>query len=356
MDRLLDSFKVTHSQTYMIMYYIIVASIVAIILGILWLIYFIKTGFSLKGLLAGTPSLPNIATNSIIFFIAGMIFISILFILVRSQWSDATTTLPTDNQGKIPVNKTFWNPFTADNPIDPRNLRVNQEEWQPKNCNAMTLGVEIVIFNSRAPSASSPYRHLLHRGSEDLVLFAPNTPGSSPIGAGGLADGLPSEMAPGIFIDRFTNDLIIYVDTDPVDPIYSNVNHSFRESIRVNDLPLNIPFYLHLTLNGKVLEVYVNCRLAGTKLLHGMPRGMPNEWYGRSGFATSQAIVQNLTLWDGALNTFDLMKLCGKKIKVKKETWELVLSGALPILNLSKCGEVSIGSETISGSISLEHV
>ena len=85
MDSLLDSFKVTHSQTYMIMYYIILASVVAIILGIMWLIYFIRSGFSLKGLFAGMPSLPNIATNSIIFFIAGMIFISILFIFA-AKW------------------------------------------------------------------------------------------------------------------------------------------------------------------------------------------------------------------------------------------------------------------------------
>ena len=72
---------------------------------------------------------------------------------------------------------------------------------------------------------------------------------------------------------------------------------------------------------------------------------MPTQWYGRSGFAAAQGIAQNLTLWDGPLNTFDIMKLCKKKIQIKKEAWELLMSGALPILNISKCGDVSIGSE-----------
>ncbi len=310
----------------------------------MWLIYFFRSGFTLKGIFSGIPQFPNIATNTIIYIIAGIVFVSILYILVRSQIISSTTTLQTDNLGIIPVHKTFWNPNDTDDTTELRSLRVNQEDWAPKNCISSSIGVEIVIFNSRAPNASSPYRHLLHRGSEDLSLFVPNSPGSSPIGAGGLADGLPSEMSPGIFIDRFTNDLIIYVDTDPVDKVYSNINHSFRESIRINDLPLNIPFYLHLILNGKVLEIYVNCRLAGTKLLHGMPRKTPNEWYGRTGFSASQAIVQNLTLWDGSLNTFDILKLCNKKIKINKDALGFVTSESQPLLNFSKCGDVPVNS------------
>lgn len=355
MDRLLESFKVTKKQTYMIMYFMIFIVVVLVIFGAIGLIYFVRNGFTLQvsQLQQQAQSyIPNIALNTVLYILAGVIFVLILYILLGNQ-GERLDRLPKDNQGIIPANKLFWKPDTTDNSLDPRNLRVNQEDWQPTNCNGMTLGVEMIIFNSRAPSANSPYRHLLHRGSEDLSLFNPNTsnigdgsPGSAvPPGAGGVADGLPSEMSPGVFIDRFTNDMIIYVDTDPVDPVYSNAVHSFRESIRVNDIPLNTPFYLHISINSKVLEVYINCKLAGTKLLHGRLRAMPTQWYGRSGFAAAQGIVQNLTLWDGPLNTFDIMKLCKKKIQIKKEAWELLMSGALPILNISKCGDVSIGSE-----------
>lgn len=359
MDRLLDSFKVTNNHTYTIMYFLIFAGVVLIIFGAIGLVYFIRNGFTLQPFTnalsqagqAVQPYLPNIALNTVLYILAGVIFVLILYILIGSPQRDL---VPKDNQGIIPNNKLFWQPESTDNPLDPRNLRVRQEDWQAANCNGMSLGAEMVIFNSRAPSANSPYRHILHRGSEDLSLYEPSSSSSSSssspgavAGSGGLADGLPSEMSPGVFIDRFTNDLIIYVDTDPVDTVFTNSVHAFRESIRVNDIPLNIPFYLHLSVNGKVMEVYINCKLAGTKLLHGKLRAMPTEWYGRTGFATAQAIVQNLTLWDGPLNTFDVMKLCKKKIHIKKESWDLLASGSIPILNISKCGGVSIGSQEI---------
>ena len=355
MDHLLDSFKKANNEAYSIMYFFIFAGIVTIIIVVFGVYFLLKNGVTPAFLVSKVPALPNMPVNSVLYFFGGAIFVVIIYVLIRSQMRSDIRTLENDNQGKIPINKTFWQPATLENPIDPRNLRVTEDDWKPKNCNGLTLGVEMVIFNSRAPSAASPYKHLLYRGSGDLSSFAPNSPGSAPMGSGGLNDGIPTVMNPGIFLDRFTNDIIIFVDTDPVDAIYSKVGHAFRESIRINDLPLNVPFYLHLTLNGKVLEVYVNCRLAGTRLLHGLPRQVGNEWYGRTGFAPAQAIVQNLTLWDGVLNTFDLMKLCGNKIKIKKETWDLAIAGSIPSIGVSQCGEVSITSKAYSTGISIEH-
>jgi len=280
MDRLLDSFKVAHNETYSIMYFFIFLLTLTIVIVAFSIFMLIKNGFTLSWAASKIPALPNFTLNSALYFLAGAIFIIILYILARSQM-ETGLVLSNSNQGIIPPNKTFWKPYFLSNLIDPRNLRVTEAEWDPKNCNALSLGVEIVIFNSRAQSIeTSPYRNLLYRGSEDLSNFTPNSPGSAPLGAGGLNDGLPSEMSPGVFVDRFTNDLIVFVDTDPIDEIYKDINHAFRESIRINDLPLNVPFYLHLIIKGKILEVYVNCRLAGTKLLHGKPRNVPNEWYG----------------------------------------------------------------------------
>jgi len=356
MDRLLDSFKVADNQAYSIMYFFIFALVLTIILVVVGGITLMKSGITPAFLLAKLPPLPNVAVNSVMYFFAGAVFITILFVLYRSQYIMTSKVLNLNaNQGRIPPHKTFWIPAKMENPLDPRNLRVTEDEWQPTVCDALTMGIEVVISNTRAPDVASPYKHLVYRGSSDLQDFKPNSPGSMPIGAGGLNDGLPSEMSPGVFIDRFTNDIIVFVDTDPVDNIYKNVSHSFRESIRINDLPLNVPFYLHLTLVGKVLEVYVNCRLAGTKLLHGRPRSVPNEWYGRTGFAAAQAIIQNLTLWDGRLHTYHLMNMCKTPIHIKKETWDLVLSATMPTLSLSKCGEVSVTSKTYTTGISVEH-
>lgn len=355
MDRLLDSFKVADNQVHSIMYFFIFALVLTIILVVVGGITLMRSGITPTFLLAKIPPLPNVGVNSIMYFFAGAVFITILFVLYRSQYVMTSRTLNLSaNQGKIPPSKTFWQPAKMENPLDPRNLRVTEDEWYPTVCGAMTMGLEVLISNTRAPDVTSPYKHLVHRGSSELQDFQPNSPGSMPIGAGGLNDGLPSEMSPGVFIDRFTNDIIVFVDTDPVDDVYKNTTNAFRESIRINDLPLNVPFYLHLTLVGKVLEVFVNCRLAGTKLLHGKPRSVPNEWYGRTGFASAQAIIQNLTLWDGRLHTYHLINMCKPKISIKKEAWDLILSGTLPMLSLSKCGELSVSSKSFTTGISIE--
>lgn len=278
-------------------------------------------------------SLPTVSTNYILYGLGVFVFIVIVFILFRSQ---SSCDLSLDNNKPLSLkSEVFWKPDTVINTLDPRNLRVTSDEWQPKTCEGLSLGAEIVIFNTRTAIPTSPYRHILHRGSSDLDNYTGNVPGSAPVGAGGVNDGLPSEMSPGIFIDRHTNDIIVYVDTEPEDSAYS---FAFRESIRINDLPLNVPFYLHLVINSKVLEIYVNCRLAGTKVLKGKPKNVQNEWFGRTGFATSQAIVQNLTLWDGPLNTFDLMNLCKTPIVIKKEVWDIATNINLPSLNLGQCG------------------
>ncbi len=131
----------------------------------------------------------------------------------------------------------------------------------------------------------------------------PDVPGT---GQGGLADGLPTQMNPGIFLDKFTNDLIVFVDTDPA----KQGDTGFRESVRISDIPLKKPFYVHVSVHDQILEVYVNCRLAATKLLQGSPRAVPNDWYGRIGFARAAALIQNLRLWDIDLYAFEVLKLC----------------------------------------------
>jgi hypothetical protein len=336
MDRLLDSFKIDDYRAYSIMYFLIFLLTLFIISIIIAVVLLFRNGtVSITKLFDSTITLPTVSTSYILYGLGVFVFIVIVAILYRSQTS-CNLSLKDKPDSLVP--SVFWKPDTAVNTFDPRNLRITSDEWQPKTCTGLSLGAEIVIFNSRTAISSSPYRHILHRGSSDLYNYSGNAPGSAPAGAGGLNDGLPSEMSPGIFIDRHTNDIIVYVDTETEKISNSANKFAFRESIRINDLPLNVPFYLHLVISSKVLEIYVNCRLAGTKVLHGKPRNVQNEWFGRTGFATSQAIVQNLTLWDGALNTFELMKLCKNKIVIKKEIWDIASNINLPALNLGQCG------------------
>ena len=115
MDQLLDSYKVASNHAYAIMYFLIFAVILTIILVVVGIIFMIKSGITPAFLLSKVPtsSLPNVGLNSVLYFFAGAVFVCIIFVLLRSQlFSDNTRTLEPDNQGKIPPNKTFWQPAT----------------------------------------------------------------------------------------------------------------------------------------------------------------------------------------------------------------------------------------------------
>lgn len=347
MDRLLDSFKEANNHAYItfnIFLIILVALIVVAISGYSYLLQAGKASYSQLYSLFSAPAF--IKSEYIIISLTILVVCVIVLMLIRSQSKDSELNLNAE-QSIIPRHKTFWRPTSSDQ----QNLVVSSEQWEPDFCEVAAYGIEVVLFNTRTESSTNPYRHLFHRGSNDL---GSGSPGSDTVGSGGLSDGLPSEMAPGVFVDRHTNDIIVFVDTDP-DPVNGTVvdKFAYRESIRINDLPLNIPFYLHLILNDRVLEVYVNCRLAGTKILHGSPRHLTNQYFGRTGFAPARALIQNLTLWDGTINTFDLMKMCNKKIYIKKETWDLAISGKLPTFGFSQCGEVSVNSKPFSTTLTI---
>jgi hypothetical protein len=285
MDRLHDSYIHTEGEITSINRYLFLVFIVFLLIGIA---YLISIGLSIRtASLYIFSILPKMDFNSLLYFLAGMVFLSILYILIRSR--TVQHIIPVS---RIPTHKKFWTSKKIDvADVTKDGLIASSQDWFPKNTD-MSLGVELMMLDSRQIDDNKAYRCIFYKGTDDIAQEQP--------------DGLPSVMSPGVFLDKMTNDLIIFVDTDP------NVTFGkgYRESIRVNDIPLNIPFNLHLILTDKVLEVYINCRLAGTKLLHGSPRLVPNNWYAKAGFSPAQSIVQNLTLYDGALNTTDVLSMC----------------------------------------------
>jgi hypothetical protein len=183
-----------------------------------------------------------------------------------------------------------------------------------------TVSVQFMIGDSRTPSIGK-YRHILHRGSNPCGLVAPAQPGST--GQAGIQTGdlppstessyrdlgLPQIMNPGIFLDRYKNDVHIFIHT---------VGHEdgskalWLESTTIADLPLQTPITLSIVCSGKTVEVYMNCRLHSTILLRGTPY-LPksaNSWYGRYCAYPMSGIVKNLEIWSDALNSSDLMMVC----------------------------------------------
>jgi hypothetical protein len=305
MNRLLDSFKISKTQSSTAFYGFIVILAVFVIV-VIFSIYLFLQSATFKGIEAtyGSQTL-----HTALYIISGAIVFMILLMLFNSQFEiyfQKRKSIGIDRP--LPPHTVFWGPGETQNPQDPHNLVVTNNQFKMNTSDVYALAIEVLITDTRTSDKFGPYRHLLHRGTDDLKGFVPNSPGTHSKGLGGLNDGLPSQMNPGIFIDQFSNDLIIFVDTDPVGDESSI--QAYRESVRISDLPLNRPFSIHLTVSDRLLEVYINCRLAATKLLHGTPRGVQNEWFGRIGFARARAIIQNLKLWNDKLWAIEVRKVC----------------------------------------------
>jgi hypothetical protein len=152
-------------------------------------------------------------------------------------------------------------------------------------------------------AATLPYRHILHRGSDDLTATGRINRGcsASPLSVSG--NGLPRLMNPGFFADPVKNDLIIFIDT-------MRGSTSLRESFRIQNIPLEKAQRLCLIVYENYVEFYKGCRLVLTKTLEGIPRLVDPEIYGLSGGAALNAKLLNLRLWSQPLNVGTIVSEC----------------------------------------------
>lgn len=198
------------------------------------------------------------------------------------------------NEGTLYWNK--GNKFT--------NLFISEKEAiQDFKDQSYSMSFDCILFDTRNRNATQgPYRQLVHRGSDELMPPRANVFDIAPPPM--PADGLPKHMNPGVFLDPNLNDILVFVDT--------SVNGEFyRESLRIADIPLQTIFRLEIILNGRVLDVYINCQLESTKMLQGYPRTVKNAWYGLAGNKPAQAQIQHLWLWNRPLLVDEIRQICG---------------------------------------------
>ena len=209
---------------------------------------------------------------------------------------------------------TFW-------PTPSENLIVPASQSPTVTPDNYTMSVQLMIGDSRAPSLGK-FRHIVHRGANPCGITAPSsgtgTSGHSGIQVGDLPaeaagsyteSGLPSLMNPGLFLDKYKNDLHVFVHTLGRE---GSLDVLWLESLTVADLPLQTPITLGVACNGKTVEVYVNCRLYSTLLLKGTPY-LPkadNQWFGRYCAFPMSGLVKNLTLWATPLGSSDYIQMC----------------------------------------------
>lgn len=199
----------------------------------------------------------------------------------------------------------FWKPsaiFT--------NLVVKENSVPGFINNVYTVIFDGLLLDSRNYKNGGPWRQIVHRGSSELA--------ATTIGGAALSgcsarpsnmttlpnDGLPRRMNPGIFLDPNTNDIVIFIDCE-------KGSETIRESIRLTDIPMDIPFRIGVLINGHLLEVYLNCKLEASKILGGRPMSVENIWYGLSGSAAAVAQIQNMYIWKRALPADLIGAVCG---------------------------------------------
>jgi hypothetical protein len=211
--------------------------------------------------------------------------------------------------------KRFWSSIDAGT----ENLIVPASDSPTVKSSEYTVSVEINLTDSRSPDIGK-FRHILHRGANPCQLSV-TTAGST--GHAGiqpsdlppntdpnyLSLGLPAVMNPGVFLDRYKNDIHIFVHTQGTQ---EGETVLWLESMTIEDVPLNTPLTLGIVCSGQQLDVYTNCRLYGTMILRGKPflPSSANQWFGRYCAFPAAGSVQNLQLWGSALAVGDYVPFC----------------------------------------------
>jgi hypothetical protein len=200
-------------------------------------------------------------------------------------------------------NATFW---TDSNSVTALSLSQTELPANFPSRFGYSIMFDTMIFNSRAPmtagkGAALPYRHLLHRGSNDLGnAGTPAGCGGGGTPLGGSATGLPQFMNPGFIGDPSTNDIIVFLDTS-----------AGRESARISNLQLVTSYRIGLVVYQGFFEIYLGCKLLTTQVLKGTPIAInPSGVYALAGPFAMSAKIQNLRLWSTNLPVQQLVTEC----------------------------------------------
>lgn len=130
------------------------------------------------------------------------------------------------------------------------------------------------------------YKHVFHKGNDDFSTNGESTGINMP------------NNAPGLYIDKNTNNLIIIMNT------FSNIN----EKVTVQDIPLNKWINVIMRVEGENMDIYIN----GTIVLRHKFNGVPKQNYGdvyvnmNGGYS---GLLSNLWYHDYSLTTLEILKI-----------------------------------------------
>jgi len=250
-------------------------------------------------------------------FVMGALVVGIIVALVICIVDAIYPFLPSNPFGgpsaAARAGKLFW----TSNNKDEENLVVPAKLSPTTSASMYSMSVQLTLDDTRNVGM---FRHILHRGSNmcDLPIDPTKAGSTGHAGirpedmSGGTKTGLPALMNPGIMLDRYKNDIHVFVHTKGQG---ADGQEIWLESITIVDMPIGTPITVGISCNGRALDVYLNCKLYSTLLLRGSPVKLSAEtsnWFGRCCAYPVTGTVRNLELWGDALGPSDYGKVCKK--------------------------------------------
>lgn len=156
---------------------------------------------------------------------------------------------------------------------------VNQED-------GIEFSYSVWMFIDDLEYKKGQFKHVFHKGNDNFSVT-------------GDHDGMNTpNNAPGVYIDKHTNNLVIVMNT------FSNIN----EQVIVQDIPLNKWINVLIRVEGTKMDVYIN----GTIVLRHKFNGVPKQNYGdvyvnmNGGFS---GMISDLWYHDYALTTTEILSI-----------------------------------------------
>lgn len=147
-------------------------------------------------------------------------------------------------------------PHLLDGMVDGKHLLIFSQDPSTKNSKTIPRsvnardGIEFTwstwVFIDDLQYNSGKYRHIFHKGNDDIATTGLNFPNN----------------APGLYIAPNTNEFVIIMNT------YDNVN----EEITIPDIPVNKWISVIMRCQNKTIDVYINGVIAKSMVLSGVPK------------------------------------------------------------------------------------
>jgi len=241
-------------------------------------------GFGSNKYVAGTKQFLD--SNSIVAKVAFLLLIVIVFVLLLRlgvyimTWAFSPSKNPKLVNGMKDAKKytiVQQNPALAGS--KPVLRSVNQQD-----------GIEFTystwIYIDDLQYGKGHYRHIFHKGNDNIVTSGKN-----------IGLNFPNN-GPGLYIHPNKNALVVIMNT------FSNIN----EEIIVNDIPLNKWINVIIRVEGNNVDIYIN----GTIVMRHVLKDVPKQNYGdvyvnmNGGFS---GFLSDLWYHDYALNTTEILKI-----------------------------------------------